>query len=107
MAGIATHYIPSTRLPALLARLAELESDDFEVVNYAIEEFVGDAISIEKWKNWTLGGEIRKSIDRCFSKNSITEIFKALEKEVKKLISFLLITLFLRIQNGHLKRYRK
>lgn len=65
MAGIATHYIPSGRIPSLVARLAELESDEVEVVNMAIEEFVADPPTLKQWKEWTLGGEIRDSIDRC------------------------------------------
>ncbi|KAJ3147559.1 hypothetical protein HDU86_007957 [Geranomyces michiganensis] len=80
MAGIATHYIPSERLPALMSRLAELETDEREVVNSVLEEFVGDS-DLEKWKNWSLGGEVGTLIDRCFKYNTIEEIIEALEKE--------------------------
>ncbi|KAJ3157862.1 hypothetical protein HDU89_000241 [Geranomyces variabilis] len=90
MAGIATHYIPSERLPALMSRLAELETDELEVVNSVLEEFVGDS-ELAKWQNWSLGGDVGTLIDRCFKYNTIEEIIGALEKEssgfAKKAIS--------------------
>ncbi|KAJ3035375.1 hypothetical protein HDV00_004019 [Rhizophlyctis rosea] len=84
LAGIATHFVPASRLKSLLNRLAELETDEIDVVNAAIEEFVGEfgrtagrnllAIyksvaaagdpSLEKWQNWSLGGEVGAAIDR-------------------------------------------
>jgi hypothetical protein len=33
--------VPSQRIPQLLARLSDIESDEIEVINMAIEEFVG------------------------------------------------------------------
>ncbi|KAI9095608.1 ClpP/crotonase-like domain-containing protein [Phlyctochytrium arcticum] len=79
-AGIATHYIPSERLPALMARLAELESDEIEVINGVLEEFV-ENIEASEWRNWKLGGEVGNAIDRCFKYNNLEEIIAALEKE--------------------------
>ncbi|TPX56211.1 hypothetical protein PhCBS80983_g04687 [Powellomyces hirtus] len=80
MAGIATHYIPSERLPSLMARLAELETDELEVINMVLEEFVGDS-EMDKWRNWSMGGEVASAIDRCFQFDTIEEICAALEKE--------------------------
>ncbi|KAJ3021834.1 UNVERIFIED_CONTAM: hypothetical protein HDU68_009435 [Siphonaria sp. JEL0065] len=81
MAGIATHFVPSDRLPALLERLAALESDEMEVVNAAIDEFVAEPPAVEDWNKWSLGGEVANAINRCFSGKSIEEIVAALEKE--------------------------
>ena len=59
--GIATHFVPSERLPHLEDRLSELESDDHEVINAAIEDFVEKP---EPNYRYALGGQIRESIDR-------------------------------------------
>ncbi|RKO86532.1 ClpP/crotonase-like domain-containing protein, partial [Blyttiomyces helicus] len=81
-AGIATHFIPSERIPLLLERLAELETQEIEVVNIAIEDFVGELLcSLDKWRNWSLGGEVAEAIDRCFKFDTIEEIVQALENE--------------------------
>lgn len=39
-AGIASHYVPSVRLPALEDRLIDLEISDYEIIHRVIEEFV-------------------------------------------------------------------
>ncbi|KAG9306831.1 hypothetical protein G9A89_005732 [Geosiphon pyriformis] len=75
--GIATHYVPSERLDNLEERLSELESDDYEVINSAIEDFVGDPVN----RSYFISGETRKSIDRIFSHNTFENIISALEKE--------------------------
>ncbi|KAI9592641.1 ClpP/crotonase-like domain-containing protein [Syncephalis fuscata] len=75
-AGIGTHYVLSHRLPALEERLNELESEDFDVINMAIEEF-----SAEPTKATYSLGPHRAAIDRCFKFNTVQEIFTALEKE--------------------------
>ncbi|KAL2917801.1 3-hydroxyisobutyryl-CoA hydrolase [Polyrhizophydium stewartii] len=80
IAGIATHYVPSARLPALYARLAEVESDELDVINAIIDEFSGDT-SADKFLNWSLGGETGRAINRCFRFNTLEEIFGALEKD--------------------------
>ncbi|KAI9197407.1 ClpP/crotonase-like domain-containing protein [Polychytrium aggregatum] len=80
LAGIATHFVPSERIPALLARLSELSTDEIDVINYAIEDFVGD-INPELYKTWSLSGEVRRAIDRCFKYDTIEEIVAALEAE--------------------------
>ncbi|KAJ3210465.1 hypothetical protein HDU67_005274 [Dinochytrium kinnereticum] len=79
-AGIGTHFIPSERIPSLLNRLAEIESDEMEVINMALEEFVGDT-SLDAWKNWSLGGDIANAINRCFKFDTIEEIEAALIAE--------------------------
>ncbi|KAI9182891.1 3-hydroxyisobutyryl-CoA hydrolase [Blastocladiella emersonii ATCC 22665] len=71
---IATHYVPSERLPALTERLCELEVSDWGVVNAAIEEFAEPAgpASIDAH---------RAVIDKCFKHDSIDAILKALEQD--------------------------
>lgn len=83
--GIATHYLHSTTLPELEARLAELRFQDSEtladrlvLINDTLEEF---CTGLPYDQPIHLGGETRKAIDRCFSKNSVQEIIAALEAE--------------------------
>ncbi|KAL5031832.1 hypothetical protein BDV3_000496 [Batrachochytrium dendrobatidis] len=80
IAGIASHFIPSSRLSALYSRLQELDTNNIDVVNAAIDEFSGD-FTTDMFRNWSLGGEVGRTIDRCFKYNTIEEIFAALEKD--------------------------
>ena len=41
ISGIGTHFIPSHRMPSLMNRLSELETDELDVVNACIDEFAG------------------------------------------------------------------
>ncbi|CAG8503292.1 10539_t:CDS:2 [Ambispora leptoticha] len=75
LSGVATHYIPSERLPYLEERLCELESDDHEVINAAIEDYVAEP---DNETRYSLSGDIRNSIDRL---NTVEEIVAVLEKE--------------------------
>ncbi|KAI7902948.1 ClpP/crotonase-like domain-containing protein [Cokeromyces recurvatus] len=75
-AGIATHYVPSSRLSALESRLSELENATHDMVNDAIEEF-----SDEITQPFSLAGETRKAIDRCFKYDTISEIMNQLQQE--------------------------
>lgn len=66
-AGIATHYIHSSSLPDLEARLSELTFDDdaaprekWSIINSTIEEFV-TGLPDEPIQ---LGGKVREAIDR-------------------------------------------
>ncbi|CAG8435187.1 4601_t:CDS:2 [Funneliformis mosseae] len=81
LSGIATHYVPLNRLSHLEDRLSELESDDHEVINAAIEDFVAEP---EQNHIYALGGNIRKAIDRCFKSNTVESIIDALSKEEDK-----------------------
>ncbi|KAI7869894.1 mitochondrial 3-hydroxyisobutyryl-CoA hydrolase [Spinellus fusiger] len=76
--GIATHFVPSSRLPALESRLSELGSSNRDVVNTAIEEFSAE---YNPKLRLSLGGAIRKTIDSCFKFNTVEEIIEALEKD--------------------------
>lgn len=76
-AGIATHYVPSDRLAALEDRLSELETDNHDVINMAIEDFVSEPTYDHKYAL----SENRDVIDRCFRFHSIEKIAEALEIE--------------------------
>ncbi|KAI8910779.1 ClpP/crotonase-like domain-containing protein [Gorgonomyces haynaldii] len=80
IAGIGTHYVPSARLPALMQQLAELETDELQVVNQVIDEF-SEPLSLESFENWTLGGNKRDIINECFKYDTIEEILQSLEQK--------------------------
>ncbi|TGZ82954.1 ClpP/crotonase [Ascodesmis nigricans] len=83
-AGIATHYLHSSSLPDLEARLADLRftddatlEDRNDVINETIEEFVTGLPS----EGFTLSGNIRLAIDRHFRFDTIEQIVKSLEED--------------------------
>ncbi|KAG6066859.1 hypothetical protein E4U32_005226 [Claviceps aff. humidiphila group G2b] len=83
--GIATHYLHSTSLPDLEARLAELRFRDddemprkLDVINNTLEEF---CTGLPYDQPIRLRGAVRKVIDRCFSKNNVADIVAALKEE--------------------------
>lgn len=83
--GIATHYLHSTSLPDLEARLAELRFRDddplatrLEHINGTLEEF---CTGLPHDQPLQIGGPVRKAIDRCFSKNNVSDIIAALKEE--------------------------
>lgn len=85
-AGVATHFVPSERVPEIEKRLSELRpsngdatSDEyFSLVNRAIEEFAADAPANHKP---TLSDADRDVIDTCFKFDTVEEIIAALEAE--------------------------
>lgn len=60
-AGIATHYVPSSRLPALESRLAEIDEPTYGKINTAIEEFSAE---MDQEAPFSLAGSTREAIDR-------------------------------------------
>lgn len=83
--GIATHYLHSTSLPDLEARLAEMRfldsanlSERLQLINDTLEEF---CTGLPYDQPMHLAGDVRKAIDRCFNKNNINDIIAALEAE--------------------------
>lgn len=83
--GIATHYLHSTSLPSLESRLAELRFKDFytmderlAIIEMTIEEY---ATGLPHNEPILLAGELRKAIDRCFSKPTVPDIIAALQQE--------------------------
>lgn len=84
-AGIATHYLDSSSLPALEQRLGELrfkDYDDFntrcELIDETIEEF---CTGLPYDEPILMAGAMREAIDRCFGKDSVPEIIEALKAE--------------------------
>ncbi|KAK6357084.1 hypothetical protein TWF718_001410 [Orbilia javanica] len=84
-AGVATHYIHSSSLQDLQDRLAELEFNDhddlqwrLEHINSTIEEYT---TGLPHNEPFILGGQTREAIDRCFRYNSLDEIMQALKNE--------------------------
>ncbi len=83
--GIATHYLHSTSLPNLESRLAELRFKDY----YTMEERLGIIeMTIEEYATGlphdepiVLAGELRRAIDRCFNKSTVSGIIAALQLE--------------------------
>lgn len=74
-AGVATHYLHSSSLPDLEARLAELEFKDYDsaehrvrVVNDTIEEFC-TGLPHDQPISAPVAGNVRKAIDYCFHSN--------------------------------------
>lgn len=83
--GIATHYIDSSSLPGLTARLGELEFKDYHtprvrnsIIDATIQEF---GTGIPHDKRMVIAGELRRAIDRCFRHNRMEDILSALESE--------------------------
>ncbi|KAK0383592.1 hypothetical protein NLU13_9503 [Sarocladium strictum] len=83
--GIATHYLHSTSLPDVEARLAELrfkdsdsKRDRLNIINQTLEEF---ATGLPHDQPMQLSGELREAVDRCFSKNNVADIMTALSEE--------------------------
>ncbi|GAA5978219.1 hypothetical protein JCM10908_004277 [Rhodotorula pacifica] len=75
-AGFASHYVPTERLPALEARLAELDvSATHETVNAAINEFAADADELRRaLADYPLQGPIRRAIDAIFARPTAEDI---------------------------------
>ncbi|SMY21696.1 unnamed protein product [Zymoseptoria tritici ST99CH_1A5] len=89
-AGVATHYIHSSSLPDLEARLSELNFKDYDslqqrlqIINSTIEEFA-TGIPHDKPISGPVGGNVRAAIDYAFQPaNDITAILKALEEDLE------------------------
>lgn len=83
--GVATHYLHSTSLPNLESRLAELRFKDYDsmekrlgIIEMTIEEY---ATGLPPKEPILLGGELRRAIDRCFSKDTVSDVILALKEE--------------------------
>ena len=84
-AGVATHYIDSSSLESLTARLSELVFKDnadkgerLAIIDATIEEF---STGLPYDEPMLIAGTLREAIDRCFGHNTIEEIIAALERE--------------------------
>lgn len=78
--GLATHYIPSGRVPLLLESLAGLEKATYTQVNEAIEDLHYDRERSDPMA--PLSGEIRVALDSAFSQATVQGIISALQTYV-------------------------
>lgn len=77
--GLATHFVPSDKLPELEKCLLNLEAGNENPIRSAIEEFsIGVQIDEESVLNK------QSLIDECFSKDSVEEIIKSFDTEASK-----------------------
>ncbi|KAJ2992526.1 hypothetical protein NUW58_g2137 [Xylaria curta] len=83
--GVATHYLHSTSLPNLESRLAELRFKDYDsmekrlsIIEMTIEEY---ATGLPPKEPILFGGELRRAIDRCFSRDTVADVITALKDE--------------------------
>eukprot|EP00158_Paraphelidium_tribonemae_P004703 Partr_v1_DN26920_c0_g3_i2_m7128 putative 3-hydroxyisobutyryl-CoA hydrolase len=76
-AGIATHYVPADRMAALESRLQAMETENFQEISLAIEEFSGDV----SYSRFSLGADSvkRDVINTCFAKDTVEDIMASLE----------------------------
>ncbi|KAI9326341.1 hypothetical protein DFJ73DRAFT_866458 [Zopfochytrium polystomum] len=81
LSGVATHHLPSDRIPALIEHLCTVKTSDLRILDDAIAAFLDASPSLDEWKSWALGGSVGDTINRCFQHDTFTEIVKALEKE--------------------------
>ena len=73
LAGLGTHYVPSARLAALEARLAELDTSDLKRISTTIDEFT------EKISETFELGQHAKELS-SFEASSIPQVLKRLDK---------------------------
>lgn len=86
-AGVATHYIDSSTLSSLTARLAEIEFKDYADLRSRLATIADTLAEFDTGlphdEPMLLAGELRKAIDRCFGHSTVEDIIKALEGEEK------------------------
>lgn len=75
--GLATHYIPSARVPMLLGNLAALEKPTYAQVNEVIEDLYYDRQPTDPVA--PLSGAIRLALDSAFSQETVEGIISTLE----------------------------
>ncbi|XP_073155266.1 3-hydroxyisobutyryl-CoA hydrolase-like protein 5 [Henckelia pumila] len=79
--GLATHFVPSEKLPELEKRLIGLNSGEENAVKPIIDEL---SITSQIDENSVLNNARFAVIDECFSKDSVEEIILSLEVEASK-----------------------
>jgi 3-hydroxyisobutyryl-CoA hydrolase len=82
-AGVATHYIHSTSLPALERRLAELRFKDYDSLKDRwdlIDSTIGEySTGLPHDEPILLSGALRDAIDHCFGASSVEELLSRLK----------------------------
>lgn len=81
-AGLATHFIHSSRVDAALQQLKQLgHKPSLLEITSILDSYVADEATNCDWADWSLSGDKRRAIDRCFHHASISDILDALSKE--------------------------
>ncbi|XWS56841.1 hypothetical protein CRYUN_Cryun09bG0120100 [Craigia yunnanensis] len=75
--GLATHFVPSVKLPMLEAALCDVDSSDPVIISSIIDQYCEQPSLKEQSVYNRLD-----VIDRCFSQKTVEEILSALEREV-------------------------
>ncbi|XP_021908069.1 3-hydroxyisobutyryl-CoA hydrolase-like protein 5, partial [Carica papaya] len=78
-AGLATHFVPSEKMPELEKSLMSLNSHSESAVKSAIEE---SSVEVQIDEESILNKQ--SIIDECFSKDSVTDILQSFEAEARK-----------------------
>ncbi|KAL5490032.1 EHD3 [Sanghuangporus weigelae] len=76
--GLATHFVPSRRVPQLLSLLGSMDEPTLPMINKAIEDHFGESLA-EEARN-PLIGDVRVALDTAFGHKTVEEILAALEK---------------------------
>ncbi|CDY55104.1 hypothetical protein IGI04_008750 [Brassica rapa subsp. trilocularis] len=76
--GLATHYLPSTRLTALEAELCRVDSSDPALVSTILDAYTQNP---HLKQQSAYHRQVLDVIDRCFSGRTVEEIIAALERE--------------------------
>lgn len=74
--GLATHFVPSSRMPQLLGELASFDEPTPERINSTIEEFYGERSADEQGN--AIVGDVRVAVDTAFGHNSVEKILETL-----------------------------
>lgn len=77
--GLATHFVPSEKLPELESRLISLNTGDQNAVKSVIEEFT---VEVQINEDSVLNKQ--SIIDECFSRDTVEEIIKSFEAAASK-----------------------
>jgi 3-hydroxyisobutyryl-CoA hydrolase len=79
--GLATHYIPSRRIPSVLERLGALEALGPHTINETLNEFDTEPSSAPEAESQLSisRGEVRVALDRAFSRKDVESIIAELE----------------------------
>ncbi|XP_024167869.1 3-hydroxyisobutyryl-CoA hydrolase 1 isoform X1 [Rosa chinensis] len=77
--GLATHFVPSTRLSSLEADLCKVDSSEFATIQAILDQYSQHPALKEKSAYYRMD-----VIDKCFSRRTVEEILSALEEEAAK-----------------------
>jgi 3-hydroxyisobutyryl-CoA hydrolase len=86
--GLATHYVPTESISDIIRQISEHPSPSTRNISDLIASYAPPSSSEVNSKSnpdgsTVITGEIRKFLDATFSKNSLTEVYRALEKGEK------------------------